>query len=443
MASAVGTKRKAAAATATIARVVKFDRGCATSVLEAEGWAAKWGAKLEALTLPKTGVGEDYRAESMRSPRGGLIVDSDGSMQRQLIASIREERAQRNKMLIDIWESDKVPPYMDERERQLRYRISAFRKKRTREGQDFRNDLVPAWTNCCALCSKEIPHKDQGLVGDYMWGCSTCRVQNDDHTLRNTTRVAIDHELTDLLTDLPETSELHALVKELSLTRDRIVERAREKEKRIKRRVEEISNRAPGAEAENQAFETIYNTPVVNAFDSSKFSLEELKALDTYETKLLIQVLKQHRSVFFEENLEELITYSVTTRQKAFIRHNGPTEALKPEDGIRLWESQGGKCDGCQEQLHWNWAVGGRARLAQLDRVDVTKRTYVNNSVWLCQCCNMSKGVEVDMLAYDRHFLEALTSARASLGDGGNEDVAVSALIETRDLQKSRAVLDY
>jgi hypothetical protein len=433
MASAVGTKRKAA----TIARVVKFDRGCAKSVPEAEGWAAKWGAKLEALTLPTAAVDEEYRAESMRSPRGGLMVDSDGSMRRQRIASIGEKRAQRNKMLLGIWESDKVPPYMNERQRQLRYKIAAFRKKRAREGQDFRDNLVPARTDSCALCFKQTLPEDQYLVGEFEWGCLECRHKEHNHGLGDATRSAIDRGLTDLLTTISMDSKLYQLVKDLRTVRDLIVKRASEKKESLN-----SSKMKKRPSTEENAFEVIYGTPIVSIFEASHLTLDELKELETYETNLEQQVRIQHQSLFAEDNMETLIAKSVRNRQNAFLRQSGACDRLDPEDGKRVWDAQGGRCDLCQERLYWNWAAAGQASLAQLDRVDVSKLTYVDNCVWLCQACNANKGYAVDTLAYDRHFLEALEFTKANVGDASSEDKIIVILEQAKQLLVSRQILN-
>ena len=430
MALAVGTKRKAAAA--TIARVVKFDRGCAKSVPEAEGWAAKWGAKLEALTLPKTGVGEDYRAESMRSPRGGLLVDSDGSMRRRLISDINVGRSEMRSMLEEMRDCGRVPPFMDERNRQLRYRIAVFRKQEICEGRQLCEELIPEWTGRCMMCLKEgIPLKDVGLI-EYEWGCGSCRSQSRDHSIRDGVRQRIDERLAEL--SLTATGELSKTILQIWDVRRKITKWASEN-KILREAV--LPEREIQREWEKKAFDTIYcDAPLENLIDRS-LTLAEIVSIRTSESKLREDVAKQHQTVFFEKNLSSLIGTSVKRRQKAYTRRLGACErkCLETDEAICRWNEQGGRCARCNELMSWNWAIGGRACTAQLDRVDVTKITYVNNNSWLCQACNSLKGMTEDTLAYDEHLLGALQAPAL------DQDRALSRLKEALNLQLTRKIV--
>jgi hypothetical protein len=213
MAPTVGVKRKAA----TITMVVGIDGGRAKSVREAEGWAAGWGATIRALTATKQG-GEDagYRADTLGSPRSGLLVDADGSMRRRLIFEINVGRSEMRSMLAEMLDSGRVPPFMDERDRQLRYRVAVFRKRLIGEGRGFREELIPEWTGRCAMCHKEgLPLKEMGLV-DYEWGCGSCRSESRDHSIRDGVRRRIDERLAELLrTTTGELSEIVLQVQNL------------------------------------------------------------------------------------------------------------------------------------------------------------------------------------------------------------------------------------
>lgn len=337
-------------------------------------------------------------------------------------------------MLVNIWESERAPPYMDASERQLRYRITAFRKRRIVEGRAYDPARIPAESDYCVFCDeKNVPFKEMGLVGDYQWGCRQCRDKMHDHTARDATRFAIKQELADLLNSVSTGSNLHQHLKDLKTIRDLIVERANEN----KEKSNSNNRKRPGAE--DNAFSVIYSTPIVNTFDDSHFTLEELKELEIYEMNLYQQTRSQHQTIFFEKNLETLITKSVRNRQSAFVRHRGTCERLHSEHGMQMWVAQRGRCNQCREPLGWNWAAVGQASLAQLDRIDVTKLSYVNNCVWLCQACNAHKGFAIDTLAYDKHFLGVLNYTKANLE---SEDRIISVLEEAKTLHRSRQVLN-
>jgi hypothetical protein len=433
MASAVGTKRKAA----TIARVVKFDRGCAKSVPEAEGWAAKWGAKLKALTLPTTGVGEDYRAESMRSPRGGLVVDTDGSMRRQLMNDINEKRTQRNTLLLEMWNSERLPLYMSEEDRQHRNRIDRFRKLRLTEGREYDPALIPPKSDQCAFCDeKHVPLKDMGIV-DYRWGCGRCRGERHDHTVRDEVRAAVDLQIKTMMSITR--GDTHNIMEDIASMRNRLKATALTNKAR---RTSSSEGARRGKGAEETAFNVIFGTPFVNKKVDASVSFAELPDLQAYEDRLLINVTKQHQTVFADKNLDAIIAVSVARRQNTYLRKMDDDDhtRVSADYAIQLWKQQGGVCARCRERLFWNWAVGGRAGLAQLDRVDVTVMTYVDNYAWLCQACNRHKGMTEDILAYDRHLWGALDRAVVLVGSG-ECDMAADTLKHALKLQLTRQSL--
>jgi hypothetical protein len=195
-----------------------------------------------------------------------------------------------------------------------------------------------------------------------------------------------------------------------------------------------LSERAVVREPERAAFETIYCDSSLEELDARSLTLTDIASVRTSESKLREDIAKQYQTVFWERNLTSLIGASVRRRQNAFSRRfeAGVTRILETDDAVCRWNEQDGRCAECKESLYWNWAIGGRACLAQLDRVDVTKLSYADNNAWLCQACNMSKGVTLDVLAYDRHILDALDRVTSE------GDRALGGLKEALALQKSR-----
>jgi hypothetical protein len=266
MAPTVGVKRKAA----TITMAADTDGGRAESVRDAKGWAAGWGATIRALTATKQG-GEDagYRADTMRSPRGGLLLDSDGSMRRRLISDINQGRSEMSLMLAEMRDSGRVPPFMDERDRQLRYRVAVFRKRLIGEGREFCEELIPEWTGWCAMCLREgVPLKEMGLM-DYKWGCGKCRSGSPDHSICDGNRQKIDELLAGL--SRTTTGELNETILQLRDVRDKIVKLA--SEYRSKRENVVLSEREFVREPERAAFETIYCDPSLKELDARSLTL--------------------------------------------------------------------------------------------------------------------------------------------------------------------------
>jgi hypothetical protein len=431
MAPTVGVKRKAA----TITMAVDIDGGRAKSVREAEGWAAGWGATIRALTATKQG-GEDagYCADTLGSPRSGLLVDGDRSMRRRLISEINAGRSEMRSMLAEMLDSGRVPPFMDERDRQLRYRVTVFRKRLIGEGREFREELIPKWTGRCAMCRKEgLPLKDMGLV-DYEWGCGSFPSERRDHTIRDGVRRMIDEWLAELL--LTTTGELNETILQLWDVRYNIVKLASERTT-LRREETVLPEKEVVREWEKRAFETIYGDAPVEELNARSLTLTELDTMRTSESKLRDDIAKQHQTVFFEKHLPSLIGTSAKRRQSIYVRQLEVSERkyLTTDDAICRWNDQGGRCARCKEEMSWNWAIGGRVCTAQLDRVDVTKCTYENNSEWLCQACNSLKGTTEDMLAYDEHLLGALQSAAS------DEECALGKLQEALKLQLTRKII--
>lgn len=386
------------------------------TIPEADAWGTTWGVKVRPLVLSKKVEDPDsvVEAGSMRSPGGRLVVDLDGSMKRQLIADINERRTQRNRMLLEMWQSGRVPPYMDLEERQLRYRIDHFRKRRLVEGRGYQADRIPNWTGRCAFCDGEdIPLKDMGLVDEYMWGCGSCRGRMHDHTMRDDVRTSIDTRITELLNTT--SGDLQEAIVNIKSVRDRLKAAAANNGERRALKADETQD-GGSKEPEGSAFGTIYGTPIINKAVDTSATLDQLVHMSSYEGHLSGEIAKQHRTVFAERYMKDIITTSVTQRQQEYLRRFEAVDRLRvePAYAIRLWEEQGDKCAWCGEAMFWNWAVGGRARLAQLDRVEVTKATYVDNCVWLCQSCNRHKGLTQDLIAYDQDLLEALERATGS-----------------------------
>ncbi|GAQ87950.1 S-adenosyl-L-methionine-dependent methyltransferase superfamily protein [Klebsormidium nitens] len=333
MAPTVGVKRKAA----TITLAADTDGGRAKSVRDAKGWAADWGATIRALTATKQG-GEDagYRADTMRSPRGGLLVDSDRSMRRRLISDINQGRSEMSSMLAEMRDSGRVPPFMDERDRQLRYRVAVFRKRLIGEGREFREELIPEWTGRCAMCLREgLPLKEMGLV-DYEWACGSCRSGSRDHSIRDGVRRKIDEWLAEL--SRTTTGELNETILQLRDVRDKIVKLASER----KTSGEEEVEREVVREWEKRAFETIYCNAPLEELDARSLTLKELDEMRTSETKLRDDVAKQHQTVFYERNLLTLIGNSVKRRQSDYIRRFEARERkfLKTDEAICRWNEQ-------------------------------------------------------------------------------------------------------
>lgn len=218
-----------------------------------------------------------------------------------------------------------------------------------------------------------------GLIGNYIWACGRCRGSVHNHAARDDVRRRIDKRLVEI--SLTATGELMEMISQLQSIRDRLVSRA--SGNTIRRAFNEV-NREISRDFEKNAFEIIYRASLLEDIDATSLSVGELSDTKKSEEKLRSDVAKQHQTVFWERNLTTLIRNSVERRQNAYKRRLKDVDlrVVGAEEAVYLWTHQEGRCAGCKDALFWNWAIGGRACLAQLDRVDVTKTTYVNNSAW-------------------------------------------------------------
>lgn len=153
-------------------------------------------------------------------------------------------------------------------------------------------------------------------------------------------------------------------------------------------------------------------------------------------------VKNRYMRTFSEYYVIELIRQSVNNRNGDMKRRcrNASTVCglLSVEDAVNRWELQGGRCDSCEEAMNWSRALDGKGSYPEIDRVDVSKGTYVENVVWLCSYCNQLKGVRVELMKYDELLLDTLLDVEAVVGKSSVSPTEIACIERRLDKEIER-----